>query len=78
MFPLRTLPLASAQVDLADRNELFASCDGDEEQQYVYLQLLVNGEQVAEYTDTNPLPLGTVGLAVAAGEVEFDNFVVSQ
>jgi hypothetical protein len=45
----------------------------------VYLQFLVNGESVAEITDTNPVPAGTVGLFTGVNgeaEAEFDNFVV--
>jgi hypothetical protein len=51
----------------------------------VYLALWVNGEKVAEATDENPLPAGTVGLFVATGAnaktavaAEFDNFAVKQ
>jgi hypothetical protein len=58
---------------------------GDKEQTYVYLALWVNGEKVAEATDENPLPAGTVGLFVATGAnaktavaAEFDNFAVKQ
>lgn len=61
----------------ADRN-------GDEGS--VYLNLYVNDEIVAEWTDeANPLPNGTVALFVATGpkaktavEAEFDNFAVTQ
>jgi hypothetical protein len=68
--------LATAHVDLADRNDLHADCDGNDEQGYVYLQLLVNGEQATEYTDKDPLSAGTVALIVTTGQAEFDNFVV--
>ena len=79
-----TVALATgvAPVDVEGTNQLAASCDGDDEGTYVYLQLLVNGESVAEITDTNPLPAGSVGLytdgpdAQTAMEVEFDNFMV--
>jgi hypothetical protein len=79
-------PVASgtAQVDVDGTNELFATCEGHEDQGYVYLQLLVNGEEVASATDRTPLPAGTVGLFVdsrqtnIAAEVEFDNFVVTK
>jgi TIR domain len=77
--------LATGSASLVDgANELDATCDGDEGQTYVYLQLLVNGEPVAEATDENPLPAGGVALfagapnAEIATEVEFDNFVVTQ
>jgi hypothetical protein len=73
----------TAQID-GDGNELFATCDGDEDQTYVYLQLLVNGDQVLTTTDdSSPLPNGTVGLFAngvdsdTAIEVQFDNFVVT-
>jgi hypothetical protein len=77
--------LATGSASLVDgANELDATCDGDEGQTYVYLQLLVNGEPVAEATDENPLPAGGVALFAGAPnaeiptEVEFDNFVVTQ
>jgi TIR domain len=70
--------LATAQVDLADRNDLYADCDGNDEQGYVYLQLLVNGEQAAAYTDKDPLSAGTVAMIVTTGEARFDNFVVKK
>jgi hypothetical protein len=75
----------TSTVDADAKNHLYANCDGDEAQTYVYLQFLVNGEEVAEVTDESPLPAGTVGLFVAAGanaetavEAEFDNLVVKQ
>jgi hypothetical protein len=72
----------TAQIDVDGTNELFATCDGGEG--YVYLQLLVNGEEVASATDRTPLRAGTVGLFVdsrqtnIAAEVQFDNFVVTK
>jgi TIR domain len=75
----------TSTVDAGAKNSLSANCDGDKEQTYVYLALWVNGEKVAEVTDKNPLPAGTVGLFVFAGpnadaavEAEFDNLVVKQ
>jgi hypothetical protein len=69
-------------IDADAKNHLDADCNGDEGS--VYLNLYVNGEPIVEWTDdTNPLPIGTVGLFVAtdteaAVEAEFDNFSVSQ
>lgn len=80
------LATGTAQVDLDSTNELFATCEGgedDEGQPYVYLQLLVNGETVAHHTDETPLPAGSVGLRVHRSstsqttQVQFDNFVVT-
>jgi hypothetical protein len=75
----------TSTIDADAKNSLSANCDGDKEQTYVYLQFLVNGEEVAEVTDKSPLPAGTVGLFVATGAnaktavaAEFDNFVVKQ
>jgi TIR domain len=75
----------TSTVDADAKNSLSANCDGDEAQTYVYLQFLVNGEEVAEVTDKSPLPAGTIGLFVATGanaetavEAEFDNLVVKQ
>jgi hypothetical protein len=75
-----------ARIDENDTNELFATCDGGEDAEgkpYIYLQLQVNGQTVAETTDHTPLPDGGVGLFVetrqtgTAAEVQFDNFVVT-
>jgi len=73
----------TAQIDEDGTNELFATCEGHEDQGYVYLQLLVNSDQVANFTDKSPLPAGGVNLWVdsrnseIATEVQFDNFVVT-
>ena len=77
-----TTPLATSSVDMTGTNQLAATCEGDDSREWAYLQLLVNGEKVVEWTDEDsPLPAGTVGLFAATGaekaaEVEFDNFVV--
>jgi hypothetical protein len=75
----------TSTIDADAKNHLYANCDGDKEQTYVYLALWVNGEKIAEVTDENPLPAGTVGLFVATGAnartavaAEFDNFAVKQ
>jgi len=76
----------TSTLDADAKNSLDADCTGDEDSGYVYLNLYVNSELVAEWTDdTNPLPTGTVGLFVATGptaktpvEAEFDNFTVTQ
>jgi TIR domain len=74
----------TSSLDADAKNSLDADCNGDEGS--VYLNLYVNGELVAEWTDeTNSLPNGTVALFVATGpkantavEAEFDNFAVTQ
>jgi hypothetical protein len=75
----------SSTIDADAKNSMEADCTGDKERTYVYLALWVNGEKVAEATDENPLPAGTVGLFVATGAnaktavaAEFDNFAVKQ
>ena len=75
----------TSTIDADAKNSMEADCTGDKEQTYVYLALWVNGEKVAEATDENPLPAGTVGLFVATGAnaktavaAEFDNFAVKQ
>jgi hypothetical protein len=59
-----------------------AACTSNEGQQAVKLLFWVNGQRVAEYTDTDtPFLTGTVGLFVTtdkATEAEFDNFVVNR
>jgi len=70
-------------------NRMQGECTTVEGQQAVRLVFSVNGQVVADVTDTqNPLQAGTVGLGVKAGtnahkagkavEAEFDNFVVTQ
>jgi hypothetical protein len=74
-----TLTTGVAPVRADGINRLSATCEGDEEGTYVYLQFLVNDETAAEITDENPLPAGSVGLFTGIngeGEVEFDDFVV--
>jgi hypothetical protein len=74
----------TSTLDADAKNSLDADCNGDEGS--VYLNLYVNGELIAEWTDaTDPLPNGTVALFVATGpnaktavEAEFDNFAVTQ
>jgi hypothetical protein len=79
----RPLDTGTAQIDDGG-NELFATCEGHDDEGFVYLQLLVNGKPVVEATDKSPLPAGTVGLFVdmrqsdTAGKVQFDHFVVSR
>jgi len=77
-------PVARGTAQIGgDGNELFATCEGHEDEGFVYLQLLVNGEQVLEGKDDSPLPAGSVGLFVdtrptnTATTVQFDNFVVT-
>jgi hypothetical protein len=78
-------------VDVKAVNRLQAVCTSNEGQQAVRLGFWVNGEKVAETTDTKPWPwsanpfqTGTVGLLVAFGpeatavEAEFDNFAVTE
>lgn len=53
----------ASSLDADAKNSLSAICDGDKEQTYVYLQLLVNGEEVAEVTvaagaQAHPHPAG--------------------
>jgi hypothetical protein len=77
-----------APVRVDGTNKLSATCDGDEEGSYVYLEFFVNDKSVAKLTDKpeetgyDPLPAGSVALYTNGGksqtamEVEFDNFVV--
>lgn len=77
---------AAPAVDINARNRLQAVCSSDEGQQAVHLVFWVNGEKVAEATDTkDPLLTGTVRLFAGTGpnaktavEAEFDNFAVRQ
>jgi len=72
------LDTGTAPVAVDGTNELSATCE-ETDGGGVYLQFLVNGESVAEITDTNPVPAGTVGLFTGRNgeaEAEFDNFVV--
>jgi hypothetical protein len=81
-----TLKEAAPAVDINASNRLQAVCSSDEGQQAVHLVFWVNGEKVAEATDTkDPLLTGTVGVFVATGpdaktavEAEFDDFAVRQ
>jgi hypothetical protein len=80
-----TVALATgvAPVQLGRTNELRATCE-ETDARTVYLQLLVNGQSVAQTEDADPLPAGGVGLYVngsnsqTAMEVEFDDFKVKK
>jgi hypothetical protein len=79
------LAFGTAQVDVDDTTELVATCEegNDSGQTDLDVQLVVNGEIVAEGTDSTPLSAGSVGLFVdsrdtIATEVQFDNFIVTR
>ena len=85
--PLYTgLKDAGTAIDVNATNRLRAECTSVEGQQAVHLRFSVNGQVVADTTDTvNPLLTGTVGLLAGTGrtakkavEAEFDNFVVTR
>jgi hypothetical protein len=73
-------------LNVNEKNRLQAACTSVEGQRAVHLVFSVNGQMVAEATDTkDPLLTGTVTLEVGTGphaknavEAEFDNFVVTQ
>jgi len=84
---LKTADTSAAHANATNRMQ--GECTTVEGQQAVHLVFSVNGQVVADVTDTqNPFQTGTVGLGVKAGtnahkaekavEAEFDNFVVTQ